>query len=80
MDWHAAAKFGVDLPGQINQLGIDRCWFLLAPIAQDPVDAFQCVRLISTVTFVNDTQGLFGMNAIKCDPALAIALGLNRGG
>ena len=78
MDRLAAAKLGMNLPGQVDQLRIDLDGRVLPPVPEQPVDPLHRIGLVLAVALVDDAQGFFCMDVVKGNRALVLALGMNR--
>ncbi len=65
----------VDLPEQVDELGIHLRLLVLAPVAQDPVDVLHRLGDALAVLHVLDGQRLLGVDVVERDGAVARVVG-----
>jgi hypothetical protein len=68
------AHFAVHFPHQIEQLRIGRDVFVAPPVAQNPVDLFQRLAVVTAVALIGDGEVFLGMDVMQRDRA-GIAIG-----
>ncbi|MNT47418.1 hypothetical protein D3C72_1841320 [compost metagenome] len=69
MDVIARAAPGVDFPHQVEQARIHLGRLVATPVAQEPVDLLQPLRIIATVALVGDLRLFLRMDEIELERA-----------
>ncbi len=59
------ADFAVNLPQQIEQLRVHARGFVAPPVAQQPVDLFECLRVVAAFALEGDGEHLAGMHMVE---------------
>ncbi len=80
MDRLGGAKLGMDLPDEVDEVGIDLDDLVLAPVAQSPVDLLHRLRDVLAVLHVLNGQRFLGVDAIEGDGSIACGVGRSARG